>query len=133
MGELVDEAAPGVAALVSEAKAQQELEEQQILLSEKRQRSSVIVAAEAERRAIEARNTYERLSAEVRPAEVRMSLRSAAKASTSSKNRTAGACCRAYSKKCGHADTGSPCRRWQAHSGRYRRATSSIPAIDRRT
>ncbi|NND72489.1 MAG: flotillin family protein [Rhodothermales bacterium] len=48
-----EEAKISVAALVSEAIAQQELAEQEIALSEKRQRASVIVAAEAERKAKE--------------------------------------------------------------------------------
>ncbi len=48
-----EEAKVGIAAKVAEAKAAQELAEQEILLAEKRQRSSVIVAAEAERQAKE--------------------------------------------------------------------------------
>ncbi|MDA0682864.1 MAG: SPFH domain-containing protein [Bacteroidetes bacterium] len=48
-----EEAKIGVAAQVAEAIAQQELAEQEILLSEKRQRADVIVVAEAERLAKE--------------------------------------------------------------------------------
>ena len=48
-----EEAKVSVAASVAEAKAKQELAEQEILLAEKRQRSEVIVAAEAERMAKE--------------------------------------------------------------------------------
>ena len=42
-----------VAAKVAEARAEQELAEQEIMLAEKRQRSEVVVAAEAERKAKE--------------------------------------------------------------------------------
>lgn len=48
-----EEAKVEVAADISRAQAQQELEEQQILLEEKRQRASVVVKAEAERKAKE--------------------------------------------------------------------------------
>lgn len=48
-----EEAKVAVAARVAEAQAEQELAEQEILLSEKRQRAEVIVAAEAERQAQE--------------------------------------------------------------------------------
>ncbi len=48
-----EEAKVGIAAKVAEAKAAQELAQEEILLAEKRQRSSVIVAAEAERQAKE--------------------------------------------------------------------------------
>lgn len=48
-----EEAKIGVAARVAEARAEQELAEQEITLAEKRQRSTVIVAAEAERQAKE--------------------------------------------------------------------------------
>lgn len=48
-----EEAKVSVAAKVAEATAEQELAEQEILLAEKRQRSSVIVSAEAERLAKE--------------------------------------------------------------------------------
>ncbi|MEM8485515.1 MAG: SPFH domain-containing protein [Bacteroidota bacterium] len=48
-----EEAKVSIAAKVAEARAEQELAEQEITLAEKRQRSSVIVAAEAERMAKE--------------------------------------------------------------------------------
>jgi flotillin len=48
-----EEAKVTMAAQVSRAKSEQELAEQEILLAEKRQRSQVVVAAEAERRAKE--------------------------------------------------------------------------------
>jgi flotillin len=48
-----EEAKVEVAAQVARAKSEQELAEQEILLAEKRQRSQVVVAAEAERRAKE--------------------------------------------------------------------------------
>ena len=48
-----EEAKVDVAAKVAEARAEQELAEQEIMLAEKRQRSEVVVAAEAERKAKE--------------------------------------------------------------------------------
>ncbi|MEZ4702383.1 MAG: SPFH domain-containing protein [Rhodothermales bacterium] len=48
-----EEAKISIAAQVAQARAEQELAEQEILLAEKRQRSTVVVAAEAERQAKE--------------------------------------------------------------------------------
>ncbi len=48
-----EEAKVGVAALLAQAKAEQELAEEEIMLAEKRQRSEVIVLAEAQRKAAE--------------------------------------------------------------------------------
>ena len=50
-----EEAKVGVAAKLSEARAQQELADEEIVLSEKRQRAEVVVKAEAEREAKEQR------------------------------------------------------------------------------